>query len=133
MPSLLISVRNASSVELTAPAVPAAATAARPRAPATSAVPANLVKRCEANIGLLGDVVCSGCVRADIRVRQRPWRILERFLVAVATGSAAVRQPYFSHHLCRSSMLGDCASASSRSEFLLHTRSGPLLYMPHAM
>jgi hypothetical protein len=56
MPSLEISVRNASSVELTAPAVPAAATAASPRAPATSAVPANLVMRCEANIGLLVDV-----------------------------------------------------------------------------
>ena len=32
--------------------VPAAAMAASPKAPATSAVPANLVKRCEANIGL---------------------------------------------------------------------------------
>src|SRR5882724_8091022 len=56
MPSLVISVRNASSVELSAPAVPAVATAASPRAPATSAVPANLVMRCEANIGLLVDV-----------------------------------------------------------------------------
>lgn len=40
--SLLISVKNASSVELTAPAVAAVATAASPKAPATSAVPANL-------------------------------------------------------------------------------------------
>src|ERR1700738_3330877 len=56
MPSLEISVRNASSVELTAPAVPEVATAATPRAPATSAVPANLVMRFEVNIGLLVDV-----------------------------------------------------------------------------
>src|SRR6476619_3993583 len=59
MPSLLISVRNESSVELTAPAVPAVATAASPRAPATSAEPANVVRRAVANIGLLGDVVLS--------------------------------------------------------------------------
>src|SRR5258705_11946128 len=61
MPSLVISVRNASSVELTAPAVPAVATAASPREPAMSAVPAKSVKRCEANIGVLVDVgLCRG-------------------------------------------------------------------------
>ena len=41
----------------------------KPEAPATSAVPANLVKRCEANIGLLRDVVLFRVFRADIRVR----------------------------------------------------------------
>src|SRR5258707_11432933 len=124
MPSLVISVRNASSVELTAPAVPAVATAASPREPAMSAVPANSVKRCEANIGLLVD---SGLFRVVSGLTSESDSCLGGFLEAVATASAASRQPYISHHLCRSSMFGDCASASRRSEFLLHTRSVPLL------
>ena len=37
---------------------------------------------------------------------------------------SAAGQPYFSHQLCRSSRLGPCASASSRSAFLVHTTSG---------
>src|SRR5258705_12994835 len=123
MPSLVISVRNASSVELTAPAVPAVATAASPREPAMSAVPANSVKRCEANIGLLVDV---GLFRVVSGLTSGSDSCLGGFLEAVAA-SAASHQPCFSHHLCRSSMLGDRASASRRSEFLLHTRSGPLL------
>src|SRR5690242_7819269 len=122
MPSPVIAVRNVLSVELMALAGPAVATAARPNALATSAVPANVARRAEADMGLLADVVCSGRFRADISVRQPPWRILERFLVRSAAG-----QPYLSHHSCRSSMFGPWASASSRSAFLDHTKSGPSL------
>src|SRR4029077_12141331 len=131
MPALVMSLRNASSTELTATAVPAVAKAASPRAPARSAVPANVVRRCVANIGLLGDVVLfrmlSGPTSESDRCLGGFSKDSWRRGAGRAARSATARQPYWSHHLCRSSMLGPWASASNRSEFLDHTRSGLLL------
>src|SRR5262245_40530375 len=103
MPSLRMSFRNPSSTDLKAPAVPALARAASPRAPARSAVPANVVRRCVANIGLLDDVVLFRLLSGPISESDRclggflkdSWRPRRQPCDGFRRGASAVFEPPF--------------------------------------